>query len=868
MGTDQRITISEHFAETERRHKAGEKPAKRCRDTFPIYEDDPWITQHELLNSYFSQTARVQWPRTIDPEKYPAGQAMLKAAPEEKTRLLRALIVRFKYLDERQKELDKLDSWEREGVIGDPLRLSTLLFRQSPPFTLDDLETLAEMATDQNFADQYFLCPTGAILKAVEDFARRYELSPALQGHLQLWRDATRKRNRPHKAERAGLERLNVLLGESNTFKSPIESGEAWSNAALAALKNVPEAKREQWNTLLAHCQTATASKPSQKWLKQADELLDALDRDSVKAMLLPWFELVALPRPSGSDSPPPSWKPDPAQLISDKNATVLRGLVWCCIGWKDNEVSRSLAALAETCFKKIRNLGPRCPRVGNACLYSLSTTASDDAAAQLSCLDQKVKAHSAKKQIGKSLDQAAKLSGQTREDLEESSVPTYGLDAHGTLRRQFGEFTAELRITGSDSTTLRWLNAAGDLQKSVPASVKQNHDEDFKGFKRTVQDIQKMLPAQKVRLERLLMTGRELPFSKWRERYLDHPLPAHLTRRLVWQFALQNRVGLGIWHDGDLVDVKSKALNWLTPDTVVRLWHPINSDLASVLAWRNWLENHGATQPFKQAHRELYLLTEAEKATRDHSNRFATHILRQHQFAALAKARGWRYSLLGTFDSDAVPTLEIPHAGLTAQFFVEGAPTIPPAPPSSGVFPHVSTSELRFVRIGGDYDRKGLPLAGIPAVIFSEVMRDADLFVGVCTIGNEPAWQADEAYWRNYSFGPLSETSVTRKEVLERLIPRLRIASQCSLTDKFLIVKGTLHTYKIHLRSSNILMSPNDQYLCIVPDRNPDFAPVNAGVALPFEDDHLLSVILSKAFLLAADDRITDPDIVKQIRP
>jgi hypothetical protein len=35
----------------------------------------------------------------------------------------------------------------------------------------------------------------------------------------------------------------------------------------------------------------------------------------------------------------------------------------------------------------------------------------------------------------------------------------------------------------------------------------------------------------------------------------------------------------------------------------------------------------------------------------------------------------------------------------------------------------------------------------------------------------------------------------------------------------------------------------------------------------LPFEGDHMLSVILSKAFLLAADDEITDKTILYQIK-
>jgi hypothetical protein len=39
------------------------------------------------------------------------------------------------------------------------------------------------------------------------------------------------------------------------------------------------------------------------------------------------------------------------------------------------------------------------------------------------------------------------------------------------------------------------------------------------------------------------------------------------------------------------------------------------------------------------------------------------------------------------------------------------------------------------------------------------------------------------------------------------------------------------------------------------------------AGVFLPFEGDRTLSIILSEAFLLAADDRITDPTITSQIK-
>jgi hypothetical protein len=56
-------------------------------------------------------------------------------------------------------------------------------------------------------------------------------------------------------------------------------------------------------------------------------------------------------------------------------------------------------------------------------------------------------------------------------------------------------------------------------------------------------------------------------------------------------------------------------------------------------------------------------------------------------------------------------------------------------------------------------------------------------------------------------------------------------------------------------------------QYLCIVPTLRDASGGSAAGVFLPFEGDRTLSIILSEAFLLAADDRITDPTITSQIK-
>src|SRR5262249_31927713 len=105
-----------------------------------------------------------------------------------------------------------------------------------------------------------------------------------------------------------------------------------------------------------------------------------------------------------------------------------------------------------------------------------------------------------------------------------------------------------------------------------------------------------------------------------------------------------------------------------------------------------------------------------------------------------------------------------------------------------------------------------------------------------------------------------------TRKAALERIVPRLKIAGRCSFADRFLIVRGDLRTYKIHVGSGNVLMEPDNRYLCIVPGQGAASRPLGR-VFLPFDGDTTLSIIISKALLLADDRSIADPTIVSQIR-
>ncbi|MFW2146865.1 hypothetical protein ACK2M2_01835 [Acinetobacter sp. TY1] len=60
--------------------------------------------------------------------------------------------------------------------------------------------------------------------------------------------------------------------------------------------------------------------------------------------------------------------------------------------------------------------------------------------------------------------------------------------------------------------------------------------------------------------------------------------------------------------------------------------------------------------------------------------------------------------------------------------------------------------------------------------------------------------------------------------------------------------------------------MSLNDHYLCIVPEKCLEDISLQS-ILLPFEDDEMLSPILSKILLLSTDDQIKDQLILKQIQ-
>ncbi|HZW10791.1 MAG TPA: DUF4132 domain-containing protein, partial [Phycisphaerales bacterium] len=633
---------------------------------------------------------------------------------------------------------------------------------------------------------------------------------------------------------------------------------------------------------------------PSVKWYRAAAPVLASVGADEFVATVLAWFDLVDRPRTQHADRIY-AGAPDPNLLIDDTHADILKGLCWISGTIESPDLARALGRLALSCYRKVPGIGPRAVKVGNAAVYALGQMPGRDSLGQLAMLRVKVKFGTAQKMLEKALAAAAEREGLPREEIDELAVPAYGLTDVGLREEAMGEFTAVLRVERSGKCELVFRKPDGKTQKAVPGAVKEAHADDLKELKGAAKDIAAMLPAQRERIDSLFLQDKSWDVASWRERYLGHPLVGVIARRLIWRFA-PGRDGAwdpaaagraAIWLDeSGLTGLDGRTISLDESRDRVRLWHPIEVTQAEILAWREFLESREIVQPFKQAHREVYLLTDAERATGVYSNRYAAHILRQHQCNALMAARGWKNKLRLMVDDEFPPAMRpLPAWTLRAEFWIEGAGE---ETNEAGVYHHIATDQVRFYDVaaaensahagGGRYGmyadatdtNRPRPLESIPPLVFSEIMRDVDLFVGVASVGNNAAWQDGgptgeyRDYWWSYTFGDLSGTAQTRYTLLSRLLPRLKIADRCSLDGRFLRVRGDIRTYNIHLGSGNILMEPNNQYLCIVPGRSDPALPQK--LYLPFEGDRTLAIILSKAFLLADDMKITDPTITSQI--
>ncbi|GAA1576762.1 hypothetical protein GCM10009678_69300 [Actinomadura kijaniata] len=638
--------------------------------------------------------------------------------------------------------------------------------------------------------------------------------------------------------ERSALvRRLERLLPERDPALLPegMVPGRQWWAAPLR--DRLAEAPTAGLAALVWHLAVFSGPRPPQKWRRECVRLVEAAKAGET---------LVACVREMAVE--PEEVERGHGDYVDPAYKDLACGVLWAAALTAGAETAPHLERLAG--LAGMFNRATWDGKLAGAAVNALGAVEDPAGLDALRELDARLRHKALRKQLDTAIETAAGRQGVTPRQLVESAVPDHGLAPGGTLTRTVAGHTVTLAVEDAVTVRLTYTAPDGTARRTAPPAVKDAPE--VTEIKALAKRVRATLAAERRRVEALLSADPEWSHDEWARHYRDHPIVGVITRDLIWDFQDE----AGEWRAALPADAPPAAAA-----RTVRLWHPIHHTPDEIRAWRATVADRGIRQPFKQAFREIYLLTPAEEETAVYSNRFAAHIVHYNRFYALTKERGWQSNYLGRHHAGAFgqargtfgdggwrATFE--HTPATEDF--DWAPE------------HAATDRIVFERRAGKRWTE-VPLGEVPPVVFSEAMRDADLFVGVTSIAADPGWvdRGDDRYteyWRTATFGALTATAETRRAALERVLPRLRIAGRCELTDRFLKVRGDLRTYKIHLGSANILMEPDDSYLCIVQARG------GTKVHLPFEDDRL-SLILSKALLLAADTTITDETILRQIR-
>ncbi|MFL6075462.1 MAG: DUF4132 domain-containing protein [Mycobacteriales bacterium] len=419
---------------------------------------------------------------------------------------------------------------------------------------------------------------------------------------------------------------------------------------------------------------------------------------------------------------------------------------------------------------------------------------------------------HSHAAAVAVALDHLAQVGGYPDASrLELACEARVAADAPGESR--IGDYLVAVRMAGADAVIT--VSRAGRPLKSVPAAVRADpRYAELRRHQERLRDQARRLRSSLI--ERLVTDAGTLEPDELAE-LRDVPSVAAMLSALIWS-DWRDTIGL---------------LDEVELDGPVTAVHPYQLYRRGLLGhWQAEVVRRRLQQPVKQAFRELYLLTPAEREAGDRSRRFAGHTVNGKVAGQLLSGRGW--STHGEYD-EYQATRPV-GGGFTAAL-------------QCGVHGYfglgeVAIGELRFLAGG-----MVTPLAGVPPVAFSEVMRDLDLVVSVAA--SDPAGHTSPPHTQS------------RAELLSALADDLGL-SRVHVDGGFAVVRGTRATYRVHLGSGSIHLEPGG-HLCLVPASFGGTA--HQDLFLPFADeDRMTSVILSKVLLLNEDEKITDPGILSQL--
>ncbi len=365
-----------------------------------------------------------------------------------------------------------------------------------------------------------------------------------------------------------------------------------------------------------------------------------------------------------------------------------------------------------------------------------------------------------------------------------------------------------------------------GKILKAVPARLKK-HPEILR-----LTEGKKQLTEQALRFRRFLedaMTEGVL-FTAEELRALRRN---QMIRPMIDSLVMKTEAGFGLPCDEGLTGTDGAVIPW-EECAAAQVAHPRHLFDAGVWpAWQRRVFEARIVQPFKQVFRELYVPSEDEKG-REESRRYVGYQIQPQKAAKVLRARRWTSGA---------------ETGLQKVFYRENIVALLIAATDWFTPSDIEAPTLESVRFFDRLSGKPLKTDQVPALVFSEVMRDADLAVSVAYAGGvDPE---------------TSRSTIEMRTALLRFVLPMFDIHNVRLEHNHAVIQGKLASYSVHLGSGVVHLSGGPMLL-ITAVRSQH----RGRLFLPFaDDDPRTAEILTKILFLAEDHRIRDPGILNQIR-
>ncbi len=536
-------------------------------------------------------------------------------------------------------------------------------------------------------------------------------ISHASKAILKQWKNSLDSRSLPCWVDIPRL--LNRIIPGESVFTEKDGFGRQANN--LLSLLSLIE--QQNWSQFIWYARQNKLSGTSAKNQKDIRSLITTLGEDRFFKMIAVWVDHIEKMKISEIFSEHYTTY----EFIVPDNREVLKGL---CIGLGILQTQESLALLSRLAlvfYKKIPNKWPASIELGNICVVIMADQFGLQSISPLFQIRHKTRHPSTQKYIDKQILGISKKIGYSPEQLEDMSIPEYEISERNIVCPLPDGASGVLEIGTYFSVSLTWKDTNGKIYKS-PTTQMSEHSEIIRDIKLEKKELQLTLSYLKSKFENILLTGRTIEWSHFEKYFLTHPVVSLYVRWLIWN--VHNL-------QGEIVDIVSfwgispKNISWqsvmIENGMSVQLFHPCEIDPATSLSWQMKITQAPANPPFKQADRECY-------ESWDRRSKVTWIILAQHQSVALAKERGWIAQLVGDFDSgfDGF-SKTIPSANITVLLESDGIGFTDLS--TSGIYPEIVLKDIVWSQID---TRALLSEESIPRRIYSEILRDIDLFLSV----------------------------------------------------------------------------------------------------------------------------------------